>query len=1007
MREEKHLFTVQNGFLLLRLSPQLVLESLQRAARQALVSEIERSGEGVEEGIFRTPSLSITNRWIDVARLLKGTIGTDFAAFMLARAAEAELASQNPVKPLAVAQASPCPPGLTAKVSECLALHGTFFPMASELDQDGWSASGEVPDDTCVVLCADVIATENTVRRAAAAIARHAVLDVIVCVLDSRPDRGPIRVLNREIPVVSLAEIGVALATDPPPDTSVIDIDPVLRRPAVPRIAEAELMDEDTLFELCAPQAGDQSGALRLGHFKRLRRTHFSANIQLDRLFRQKDARQRITEVVARTVRESLDSLAPPEGLGGVGDMVELWYPGASTENSGVLAWAVWQQLSGDGLPVAQPTAIDRVVAGAFSQTVLPESSVHPKRVVIVDYAMRTGATVTQLIHAAAQSGAKAIVAVVLLNQLPYHESGLHGIVSAVRTHSGGESAAEHVPTMVRFVTDTSIGGLDGLDCPICTARQKYIDLGNMPKRLISHAKALQEVLMPRDWREIYETAPGDLFNVPVTHDAAVDYLRWRRLLQRALRDTGARQSVLDRLSEIAEPSSRREWTQRGLIRLLAAEQQWLKLPPLRFTAARELLADICLDELGTSASEPPWLRVQAIMVLSITAPEQFVSELRSLLSSIADGPRVVDQFLLECYRLVRRPSHDSPIDQGELHRSLIECRDYLENSQAGWDRELIEDLLHVVRQLISLAELSRRPRNDNPQTAWAGLHEHWSRLVKRHHFEQRVLRVRDFLEDLKTTKPDDDLARARAADWDACARQVQERALYWLPALRAILTGEYVGEVLGPQDRNRLVELTRTDTSGLFLTTEQLHTLTRSRWTPDEDEWLAARNEALDWINWWHRTFFATHRFGTESSAFLVEIVESAPAPLAEAVECAVDAVGLDAFVTSTGSLDVLVFCPKPLIIESVEHILKNARRHRRDAGPQEFHISLDSRDADTVRFSIANTGSRPTRQPGRGLNELDRSLWPFGGSLSGTALSAEPWTFKVSMSLQIWRGA
>jgi hypothetical protein len=95
-------------------------------------------------------------------------------------------------------------------------------------------------------------------------------------------------------------------------------------------------------------------------------------------------------------------------------------------------------------------------------------------------------------------------------------------------------------------------------------------------------------------------------------------------------------------------------------------------------------------------------------------------------------------------------------------------------------------------------------------------------------------------------------------------------------------------------------------------------------------------------------------------------------------------------------------------LIVNTVDHILSNARRHRRDeAGVQEFRISVDSLDPDVVRFSIANTGSQPSERPGHGLEELDRSLRPFGGSLSATALSDEPWTFEVTVTLQTWRGA
>ena len=112
--------------------------------------------------------------------MLEGTIGTGTAAFLLARAAEAETAAIRSAGPRAVAQASTCPALLVAGLSECLGLRGSYFPMDSELDQDGWPSSAEPPGDADVVLCTDLIGTENTVRRAAAAIARDSTPAVIV-----------------------------------------------------------------------------------------------------------------------------------------------------------------------------------------------------------------------------------------------------------------------------------------------------------------------------------------------------------------------------------------------------------------------------------------------------------------------------------------------------------------------------------------------------------------------------------------------------------------------------------------------------------------------------------------------------------------------------------------------------------------------------------------------------------------------------------------------------------
>ena len=1011
LSDERHLFTAVNGSLLLNLTPHLVISSLCDTAQQTLAGEVARGGAGTLEGYFRTPTLRVADRWIDVDRLLDGTIGTNVASFVLARMAEQELMSIPGNGSLVVAQAATCPVGLTTVLSECLALRGSFIAMASELDQDGWPATGEVPDNAHVVLCADLISTENTVRRAAAAIAAHADPTVIVCVVDTRTDRGPIKVLNREIPVVSLAQVDIGPAPLDVPESRITDIDPILHRPMPQLTTEPGPMDEDTLFDLCAPHSGAQSGALRLGHFERPRRVHFSANIDLEWLFRRDDARERIAEAAAAAATQALRELDDEHGSVSGDDTIAIWYPGAPRSNAHTLAEETWQRLAAAGLPVARPRAAERIATGTVWQTlpVVPDAA-PAKRVLIIDFGTLTGTTTTQLVQHAARSGAERIAAVILLNQFPHHDTGMLGIVGAVRRNQdrSAEPGSAAIPTLVRFIIESSIGALDALDCPICATRRKYADLGRAPLRLRVHARRLRELLKPRSWGEIFQTASGDLFNVPVAPADAADYLRWRGLLQLALRQTAPRKTVLDLLTELAgQTAARDRFTKHGLIRLLAAEQHWLKLPPLRFEDCRARLAAICAGELEISAPEPPWLRAQAVMVLSIAAPQDFIAQLPDLLASIADEPIVVNQLLLDCYRLVRRPSHDSPVDHEELRNSLIRCRDYLEQSQSGWDHELIEDVLHVVRQLILLAEQSRQPQVAGVQSAWAAVREDWCRWVQRHHFEASVLRVRTFIEDLENAEPDPELAREAADDWATCAGQVQERALKFLPELREILAGQHIGELFGREDQARLVELTRTDTGGLFNASERLHRLIRTTRAVDSVDWVALRDDVLERINWWHRMFFAAHRPDSESPALLVALFRSAPTSIREVFDLNVGAPGHAGAVVFHGDLDVQVFCPRSLLRETVSHVFANAERHRITQEPQRFEVALSRHGVDEVRLAIVNSGTAAGTSPGKGLAELDRSLRSFGGSLAGTPRSGGEWSFETVVTLQLWRGA
>ena len=801
--------------------------------------------------------------------------------------------------------------------------------------------------------------------------------------------------------MVSLARVDLSPPDPLPQGVPIVNIDPILRCAASPRPAERRTMDVEDLLALFGPAPGSEYGALRLGHIKSDRRMHFSASLRLERLLRREDAHERVVGVMATEVRRAFNELERTHGPMPDPGPVEIRYPGDNENGMLRLTQALRAELEAAGVPTVEPVEVHRFVAGVAWQT-MPPTAPAAKRVAVVDFGVVTGTTVNQLIRDAAQGGAERIAAVTLIDQLPEADSGMLGVIRAV---SGPDGKAD-VPTAVRFVTRCSLGGFDAAHCPICATRDKYTDIGNAPNRLRQHAKRLCDVLTPRQHEEIFETVPVDLFNVPVAHEDAVDFLRWRRLLERALRDTAARKDVLDRLVRLASGGAATRLTQRGLIRLLAAEQNWLKLPPLRFTACRTQLALLCENELGKAAPEPRWLRVQALMVLAVVAPEDFVRRLPRLLASALDEQTAVDQLLLDVYRLVRRPSYDTPVGPEQLRASLIRCRDYLERSQAGPDLDVIGDFVQVVKHLILLVDQPRRPLGTSLQSAWARLSEEWCRPVERHHFEGRLLRVRNYVELLKVTDLKREFARAAEDDWEACARLVGERAVGHLRQLRPILIGDHAGEILGPLSQKRLVELSRTDSAVPVALAERLHALAAQPRRPSDDDWQAERRDVLEHINWWHQVFFAAHRFRSESPALLVELLLSAPTSLADVLSSVSATYGAGQITTCTPDPDVRVFCPRPLLYEAVEHVFENARRHRvDDRAEQRFEVSLRRPGLDLASIVVRNTGSRMRATPGKGLGELDRSLRPFGGSLIGVPLARSEWSFEAVITLQIWQ--
>jgi hypothetical protein len=562
------------------------------------------------------------------------------------------------------------------------------------------------------------------------------------------------------------------------------------------------------------------------------------------------------------------------------------------------------------------------------------------------------------------------------------------------------------VPVAIRFVTLSSIAALDAHDCPICATRERYdVGTGTMPSRLLRHAELLRNTLRVRDIDEVSLDAAADLFSVPISSDEAIDYLRWRGLLLRALRNLKERQDVIDRLRLLIEKEQPGvQWTRPGLIRLLAAEQHWLHLPPLHLEIAKDLLPKVCMRGLEQLTTAPPWLRVQALMVISATAPQQLVDLLPRLLALTAHEVVLIDQLLLDCFRLLLHPPRETPVDVERLRHNLMLCRDSLEEQRV--ERDAINEHLHAIGELITIANyrIARKPKD--AQSAWERLREDLMRPVISHRLEAELLLVRGFVEDIDKVEPTSDSARSARSDWDACARQLEERALVNLPPLRDILTGDFVSDWVGPRDQRRLLSLANPDVGELRAVTDRLHRLYTS-WRPADPTWQALRRELLDRINWWHRTFLAAHHPDhNDLPALLVDLMQSAPITLGSCVSSVLATHQAQATITGADVGEVLVFCPEKLLYQTVGHLLENVRKHRIPGATCRLNIVYSPVATEAVQLALRNSGTRPSTPPGQGIRALNDKLRPFGGSLKGQTPDQGEWTFAAVATFSLWHG-
>jgi hypothetical protein len=1010
-----NLVTVTASEVVLHVSAGDAVRALGEYARDHLAEAIERGGPGAFAGFFRTPMLRLADRWIDVDQLVAGTVGYDLVAFLQARAVEeAALPGQERDRSLVVARASTTSELLAAQLSECLYRDGRYYDLPGELDLDGITVSEEVPRRANVVISADILSTENTARRAAAAlVGKSAVPVAVACVVDARSHSGPIRMFNRDIAVVSL--VTVDLGGDPQTGGTPVDIDPIHRRPVdageVPT-PHRNPIAEETLLEWCA--SNDDS--LRLGHVETMPRArHFSAYPQLDRLLHDKNVGAEVRAAIHRTVCEVAQQWKSETS--GAADRLarcRIWHPGSADDYAGKLAVLVREVLVADGATVTAVESIPRAVAG--NRWTFPASLPAPRElgtVVVVDWGALSSTSVNQMMRLAAEAGASAIMALVLLDQLGVEDSDALRAVSALRARRNGQSGPA-VPTEVRFLATSSLGRVAVPDCSLCEIRDLYEEYAeSAPRSLRGHAKRLRERTRLRTRGEIFGEVPVDVFKVPIRGEEMADYLRWRGLLLRALRETSARQEVVDRIIGLdeADPEGepRTKWTRDSLLRLTAAEQTWLKLPPLRFAVARERLAAICETALSRSQIGHPWFRTQAVMVMAAAEAQTFVELLPKLLSRAValDEREFSDQLFLECHRLLRKPLEDVPIDHAALRLAFTRCRDRLESMLGPGETPVVRRAVGIVNELLAVVEVKTRPRPRNPQHGWWLLQEDLSRYVQAHRMEAALIRVRDFVEDLVFARPPSTRIREALSDWEQCSKQLGERALVHMTALTDILAGDYVSDRLGQRDQRQLLAaISSPDFPELRSVHERLKDLIERSWSPDDPIWRQGHAELLARLRWWHRMFTATH-LETSRTALFVELVDSAPVLLAPRVDRTMQGSGMEftALGREVGERTE-AFCPGPLLEEAVAHIIANVRQHAIPAATPRVEVEYSLVEGRRVRLVVRNTATQPSDHLGHGLRSLDDKLRPFGGSITGRRLDGE-WTFATEIALCVWQGA
>ena len=273
-------------------------------------------------------------------------------------------------------------------------------------------------------------------------------------------------------------------------------------------------------------------------------------------------------------------------------------------------------------------------------------------------------------------------------------------------------------------------------------------------------------------------------------------------------------------------------------------------------------------------------------------------------------------------------------------------------------------------------------------QASWERLQEDLARPVVRHRLESDLLLVRSFVEDIEAEEPTVEAARAAAADWETCARQLEERALAIFRRCGKF-SRRFVGDWLGRQPAAaRLLALARPDVAELRAVADRLHALTRGPWLPEDPSWQATRRELLDRINWWNRMFLAPHT-DQESAALLVELIRSSPLRLEPHVTEFLKSRKVAAEMSGRRRGGILVFCPEELLDQVLAHALDNIDKHRVTGQPCRIQVEYLRPSQAQAQMVLRNSGTAATGRPAAGSR---RSATSSGHSAAASPVRCSP---------------
>jgi hypothetical protein len=1052
VRDQPDIVALTENKIQLRFTARHIFEAVVSFVQNKLENTVNKgSSEGVEKGLFRTPTLETVDTWIDVTSLLEDKNLVNLAAFALAAKLKLHLGEIRGERSV-IARIDNTSSKFTDAFRKCINEETEVIPFNGGL---GIFENEELTDiglGRQVIALTDIIMTANTLKHILAKLIRwQTPAQIVACLFDARQDiltSREIECLGQKIEILTLA--GISIKTETGDTAAIRNIDPVLRKPLKqnPYQPVSHRISADDFLTWCH----EHRTSIYLGHVEGVTGKHFLSFLNGEDTINgigleQEHFVQLFFESAVDWLKKlrgqsiELDELA--------NEKVEIWYP-IPDKFAVRIAEAMKEQFDQIGLRIKIRMIPRAAMLGKWVFPVNVDKVAENTKIIIVDWGALTSGTIQQMMRLALEAGATAINVLVFLSQMsPDEELALTRISSfyrdEIRTNvdvfdnvetqptlfenagphdASGPVARTQVATNIEFFSHLDLRFYMPSECPICMLRESFQREANdcQIEMLREYAEKRQKSLKAQDRDSIFENNIN-IYGESLESGEIVELLRVWQKLNLALRFTEKRFEILTEINLLVgsnDVAGKNIW-----IRALSSDPNWLKVHPLRFEILRELVSTLAIEVIQDQ-STPTQVVQQALIVLRVASIFRYISELPTFFKRFLLQHETIQQLLYDIYSYLNKEVYESLETIHDIQKSLLDCKDCVLDHAALEIERRVEYLL-TLGNLLRISDFKKQQqeyRGIETVEALAYIRERYIVPMGSHDgvIDAMNLLYSNLVKFSNYFQPSGDKSDGMLPStsemekcvvwWQTCEEFLYANVLPFLDGIKELIFGHYYISKLSPEDRQQLGTITGKNSAAQATTSVSLM-LQRLSQQGEQTYDIEEGSRCFDKINWWNGFFLEADSDDKYSPRF-IKLLKGCPSELVSRLAEAIENNRKRGYHFTSNELPqeqhIKVFCDGELLQSCVTQIIQNAfRRIEKNNAEIRFHWSIQDDDSDNhyVWLIAKNSGSEPTSHGrGRGLVSLNASLRGFRGSIEGGPIvETSEWSYEARLRLMKWR--